>query len=623
MRLYQAKAEAFYRLSSCRIEQSLGVSIRAHDRISDQLSLIIGMMTPSQSSQDPALDLRRRSIGVGSPRVDSNSNQAQMGKIVTHADSPRLSEENLGHQLEVVQNSSPMVVKQQCQALCSCTCHVSTVVKSPWILESIIGKIRVQYVGRRPHFNEAQCRRSAESSFNMVYQLPKYIMSRYISMTMQYAPLSGPEFLLRMPRTASWSHLLWNYAHNGDLLAIQKLFAEGKASPYDLNPQGSNALLYASHNPRLSQFLLDQGADPNHPNNLGRTSSESLWEYSFAGRFGNEGISVVGSMLKDTSHMQTQGFSTLHKIILGIASKDLESELKTSTARINVGDSKNRTPLWWAVIRSDLQAVKTLLVFGANPNILDNWGHSPLDIVRNIDICKLLLDSGVNIYARNKEYGRSALHQLFKGTSEYSVDSDTVDLIDVLVDAGINVDVRDNDGETPLLNAIFSGHISHAHRLIELGANVNATNLSSRESAIHFAVLFDRHEIIPLLLERGADYTAVNASGNNIAHMAAWSAGTNTVSVLAKSSLVNLDVSLRSKNGKTPADYLSERSVLIESEQGLHAEFERFMKSVQVSKAGTAGGNWRPANADEGSDALSNLHLPGAYPVFADPSVSF
>ncbi len=174
-----------------------------------------------------------------------------------------------------------------------------------------------------------------------------------------------------------------------------------------------------------------------------------------------------------------------------------------------------------------------------------------------------------------------------------------------------------------LLNAIFSGDISHARRLIELGANVNATNLSSRDSAIHFAVLFDRHEIIPLLLERGADYTAVSASGNNIAHMAAWSAGTKTVSVLAKSNLVNLDVSLRSKDGKTPADYLSERSVLIESEQGLHAEFKRFMKSVQGSKAGTASGTSRAANVDEGSDTLSNLHLPGAYPVFADPSVSF
>ena len=549
-----------------------------------------------------------------------------MGKIVTgrsQADSLRLSEEDLGHQLESVQNLSPMVVKQQCQALCSCACHVRSVVRSPWILKTIFGKIRIRYAGGLPACNEVHCRRSPGSSFNVVYELPKYIMSRYISMTMQYAPSSGPELLLRMPRMVSWSHLLWSYAKNGDLLAIQKLFAEGKASPHDLNPHGWNALIYTLHNPRLSQFLLDQGADPNHPNNSGRTPSDLLWEYSFAGIFGSEGISVVGSMLGDTSHMHTQGFSTLHHIILGIVPNDLTSELKTSTAKINLGDSSKRTPLWWATSRNDLQAVKTLLIFGASPNDSDRWGRTPLDMVSNIDICKMLLDAGVNIHARNNAYGRSVLHQLFKCANERSMESDTVVLIDVLVDAGINVDVRDNDEETPLLNAIFSGHTSHARRLIELGANVNATNLSSRQSAIHIAVLFDRHELIPLLLERGADYTAVNASGKNIAHMAAWSAGTKTVSVLAKSRLVNLDVSLRSKDGKTPADYLSERSVLIESEQGLHAEFERFMKSVKVSKAGTAGGISRAANVDEDSDALSNLHLPGAYPVFADPSVSF
>lgn len=248
-----------------------------------------------------------------------------------------------------------------------------------------------------------------------------------------------------------------------------------------------------------------------------------------------------------------------------------------------------------------------------------------MDFVRNSDICKMLLDAGVNIHGRsNKDYGRSALHQLFHNRTDGSpLESDTVDMIDLLVDAGLDVDVLDSDGETPLLNAIFSGHTCHARRLIELGANVNASNLSSRDSAIHFAVAFNRYEMIPLLLEAGADYTALNANGNNIAHEAAWSASTKTISVLANSKLVKLDVSLRSKNGNTPADYLSERSILTESEQGFHAEFERFMKSIPMSQADTADGISRAGNVDERSDACSNFHLPCAYPVFADPNVSF
>ena len=419
-----------------------------------------------------------------------------------------------------------------------------------------------------------------------------------------------------------WSHLLWKYLHDDNLFAIQKLFAEGRASPHDLNLRGSNALFYSAKRPssRLSRFLLEQGADPDHPNDIGETPSDHLWESSFAGNFGSEGISVVGSMLRDTSHVQTQGFSTLHKIVHGIDSQDLESELDNSTTEINVGDLKNRTPLCWATIRGDLQAVKALLAFHADPNVVDTWGHTPLDFAKSIDICKMLLDAGVNTHTCNIDYGRSALHQLFH---RRLLGSDTVEIIDLLVDAGINVDVRDSDEETPLLNAIFYGHTSHARRLIELGANVNASNLSSRDSAIHFAVSFDCHEIIPLLLEHGADYTAVNARGNNIAHMAAWSASTKTISVLANSKLVKLDISLRSKDSKTPADLLSERSILTESEQGLRAEFERFLKSIPMSQANTADGISRAACVDERSDTCSSFHLPGAYPVFADPGVSF
>ena len=291
-----------------------------------------------------------------------------------------------------------------------------------------------------------------------------------------------------------------------------------------------------------------------------------------------------------------------------------------STAWINAGDSKNRTPLCWATIRNDSRAVKTLLAFGANPNIVDRWGKMPLDLARSVGVCKMLLDAGVNIHVLDTDYGRSALHQLFQITRGCYLEDDTVDMIDLLIDAGIDVDVQNSDGETPLLNAIFSGHTYHARRLLQLGANPNAFNHSSHESAIHFAVSFDRHEILPLLLERGADYTAVNNMGKNIAHMAACLADTKTVSVLAVSNLVKPDVSLRCNHGKTPADYLSERSILAESEQGLHVEFERFMKSIPVSGRDTIDGISKDAAVDQSPNACDDLHLPGAYPVSADPS---
>ncbi|KAI4205198.1 MAG: hypothetical protein LQ350_000520 [Teloschistes chrysophthalmus] len=134
-------------------------------------------------------------------------------------------------------------------------------------------------------------------------------------------------------------------------------------------------------------------------------------------------------------------------------------------------------------------------------------------------------------------------------------------MIDQLVAAGLEVDVRDADGETPLLNAIFRGFTTAAERLLELGADPNACNISSHESSIHFAVGFDRHDILPLLLKKGVDYTARNIRGRNIGHMAARVAGFRTIQVLASSNLTELDLSLTDCYGNTAADYLSSRKL--------------------------------------------------------------
>lgn len=591
-------------------------------------------MTRSQNLLDRStgtitgLEGARGSIDANEPGVNPDLKHPRIGEATWErpfVKTPRLSEDRLGEQSNFVKAPSCLAFKQQCRASCSCVCHTRSIVRSPCILDTIVGRINVQYTGRRPPCNEFHCRRPSESSFKVVYRLPKYITSRYISMVMHYGRLSSPELLLRVPRMVAWSHPLWKYTTNGDLLAIQKLFAEGKASPYDLDPRGSGALFYTGNRNYscMIKFLLEQGVDLDHPNEFERTSGDLLWEYSFAGRSSSEDTSVVGSRLRDSGHVQTRGFSTLHKIILGILHKDLETELATSTAAINVGDSKNITPLCWATIRNDVQAVKALLAFGANPNIADRWGRTPLYFSRNIDICKILLDAGENIQPHNMVYRRSVLHQVFKITGRWYIESDTVDTIDLFVNAGIDVNVRDRDGETPLLNAVRLRHTFHTRRMLELGANPNVCNQSSRHSAIHLAVLFDHHDAIPLLLERGADYTALDISGMNIAHMAAWAAGTKTISVLAESNLINLDTSLRCKDGKTPSDYLSERNIYTEGEQGLHAEFERFIRSIPASCFIHAANGLSQAGAvHESYDACDDLHLPGAYPVFIEPNVS-
>ena len=96
---------------------------------------------------------------------------------------------------------------RQCPRWCSCRCHVRRFCKSPWILESAIGRIAVHYCGQRPDCNEKMCQPFMSTPVTMTYFLPQYLLRRYVTLTMQYTPLAGPKFALRAPRVTPWSHV--------------------------------------------------------------------------------------------------------------------------------------------------------------------------------------------------------------------------------------------------------------------------------------------------------------------------------------------------------------------------------------------------------------------------------
>ncbi|KAL8741424.1 MAG: hypothetical protein Q9190_005970 [Brigantiaea leucoxantha] len=392
------------------------------------------------------------------------------------------------------------------------------------------------------------------------------------------------------PRNAVMKPLITDHTvsleTNVEAFSPANMFAKGKASPFDLNPVSTDVLGYTAHNNvlgytahledyRVSQFLIAQGADPSHPNSSEISASEGLLDSAFAGRFGDEGISIVCSMVNDYDFLETRGLSTLHKSVLGINKIDLRALLESSTASIDDGDSRKRTALAWVVIRDDIDAVKILLEFKANPNFVDGSGRSPLFFVKSAAVCRALLQAGSDINVRSAHSGRSALHQLCRTNG-------TVEPINLLTSAGIDVNVQDADHETPLLVAVFWHLTAAAERLIDLGANVNAVNISCRDNSLHFAVGCSHHHIIPLLLAHNVDFKAINVDGRNIVHMAAISADTATMNTLTESGLHGVDLALRDVEGKTPADYIAEREIFAESEIGLHEAFDALVRSMST-----------------------------------------
>lgn len=193
------------------------------------------------------------------------------------------------------------------------------------------------------------------------------------------------------------------------------------------------------------------------------------------------------------------------------------------------------TPLHKAAMR-DHRAVMTLLINGgANVNVKDNHGRTPLAEAagsRTPDAVKLLLDSGAKAdgFALGQAAGLGRL-----------------ETVKLLLDARANPD----DG---LVRAAQGGHVEIVKLLLQKGADVKTRAQSDLgDTALHTAALQGGVETVELLLKHGADPNAVNNESQTPLHRAiAGDSDLRRVKLLVESG-ARLDIP--DKNGMTPVRF--------------------------------------------------------------------
>ena len=191
------------------------------------------------------------------------------------------------------------------------------------------------------------------------------------------------------------------------------------------------------------------------------------------------------------------------------------------------------------------------LANGANPNLRDEHGESPLHIIitlnRNPDVAQTLLGGGADVTIRNMD-GKTPLY--------LAVEQNRLGVIPLLLAYGSDVFAADNSGITPFdramrdneaaLNVLITPETIHqsdnagntllhaavknrgASKLIafilDQRALVNARNKEG-ETALHIAVRMNQRENGEFLISRGADIFAANSAGESPLYLALASSG--------------------------------------------------------------------------------------------------
>lgn len=120
-----------------------------------------------------------------------------------------------------------------------------------------------------------------------------------------------------------------------------------------------------------------------------------------------------------------------------------------------------------------------------------------------MDITDALLKAGFPVNSRTGS-GYTALV-----LATYHGDLDEVSL---LLKAGADACIPDNSGNTALMGALFKGEMAVAQHLLDLCPIEVANNAG--QTALSFAALFGRLEILPDLVRKGANPEHRDAKGN-------------------------------------------------------------------------------------------------------------
>jgi ankyrin repeat protein len=236
--------------------------------------------------------------------------------------------------------------------------------------------------------------------------------------------------------------------------------------------------------------------------------------------------------------------------------RDAARILVEAGADVNQTTTYGWTPLLAAVQNRNYRLAVDLLEAGADPNIANKGGWSPLYIAtdnRNIEggdyptrrpdmdhlaLIRALLEAGADPDLRMRSstetrtiFTHQWLHE--EGATPFlrAAQSGDLELLRLLLEHGADPNIPTEDGVTPLMVASGIGWVEGVtyewspqqtletvELLLDLGADVNAQDVTDGRTALMGAAHKGRSDVVRLLVERGADMSLRDIGSRDSIH---------------------------------------------------------------------------------------------------------
>ena len=258
----------------------------------------------------------------------------------------------------------------------------------------------------------------------------------------------------------------------------------------------------------------------------------------------NKNISDIHQLAKVNRYHQSKKQNQEKVLYLG----DDKKRKHILLSHINVPDRSGQTPIF-KFARGDIKACRALINAGADINIRDNAGWTPLHeacLEGQLDIVKLMIRYGADVNASARNYD-TPLHDASenehvevveyllangailnakneKGNAPIDVVRDDSEVKDVLMkwdEMLKRINKVDDTGQTVLHHAAANGDLTGLREYLKYGANVNATDYAGW-TPLHEACLSGQYECAEELLLHGADFNVSGPDGDYPLHEASF-----------------------------------------------------------------------------------------------------